>query len=367
MRKFTRPSSAVSLEVDWSVIAAVGIDLGDRFSQYVAIDNAGKQVAEGRLPTTAAAFRKLFEAIPSKLIAIETGTHSPWVSRLLTRLGHRVIVANSRKLRLIYENRNKNDKVDAEYLARVVRLDPKLLKPIVHRNERQQQHLAQLRARDVAVGVRTQLINYVRGAVKSNGERISSGCSAEAFVKRARPALPDQLRPALEPILVLLDQVNEQIRTFDRAIEGLAKDEYRDAEVLTQITGVGTLTAVAFMLTIGDRDRFSDSRTVGAWLGLVPQQRTSGKSEPQLRITKEGDNYLRHLLVNCSHYILGRFGPDCDLKRHGMAIAARGGRNAKKRAVVAVARKLAVLMHRLWCTRAVYEPLRNNRVEIAAA
>jgi transposase len=258
----------------------------------------------------------------------------------------------------VYENRRKNDRVDAEYLARLVRLDRKLLCPVEHRNERAQQHVAVVRAREEAVATRTRLINHIRGAVKSMGMRLPQ-CSAEAFVKRAAGAVPAELKPALEPLLALITLTNEQIVKYDRNVERLIEDEYRDAKVLTQITGVGPLTAVTFAVTIGDRKRFAHSRTVGAWVGLTPGQRASGKQDPQQRITKEGDEYLRSLLVNCAHYVLGPFGPDCDLRRHGLAIAARGGANAKKRAIVAVARKLAVLMHRLWCSQAVYEPLRN--------
>ncbi|MEK6371132.1 MAG: IS110 family transposase [Acidobacteriota bacterium] len=366
MKKSTRRSTHRSIEVDWTTVVSIGIDLGDRVSHYVALDSAGERAAEGPVPTTSDGFEKRFASIGAKVIAIETGTHSPWVSRLLKRLGHCVTVANSRKLRLIYENRKKNDDVDAEYLARLVRLDPKLLSPVEHRSEDAQQQVAVFRSRDVLVKTRSRLIVHVRGAVKSTGVRVPV-CSAEAFVKRAEPVIPRQLRPALEPILLSIKQLDAQIKIFDRHIEKLAKDEYRDAQILTQITGVGALTAVAFMVTIGDRSRFARSRTVGAWVGLVPGQRASGQSDPQQRITKEGDNYLRHLLINCAHYILGPFGPDCDLRRHGLAIAARGGKNTKKRAIVAVARKLAVLMHRLWTTRAIYEPLRNAPLPLIAA
>lgn len=365
MKKSIRKTKQ-SIEMDWNVVVAIGIDLGDRFSQFVALDGEGNVIGEGRLPTTTEAFEKKFGTIDSKLIAIETGTHSPWVCRLLRRLGHRVTVANSRKLRLVYENRNKNDRVDAEYLARLVRVDPRLLHPVEHRDERAQQHVAVLHARDTLVKTRSRLITHVRGAVKSTGVRVPQ-CSAEAFVKRARPVVPATLTAALEPILTVIEQVGAQIVAFDRQVERLAKDQYGDARVLMQIAGVGPLTAVAYMVTVGSPDRFAHSRTAGAWIGLVPGQDASGKSDPQQRITRQGDTYLRSLLINCAHYILGPFGPDCDLRRHGEAIAARGGKNAKKRAVVAVARKLAVLLHRLWRTGAVYEPLRNARLTTAAA
>ncbi len=336
----------------------IGIDLGDRASHFVGLNRSGEVVATGRATTTATAIANEFGAIGPKLIAIETGTHSPWVSRLLTQLGHRVVVANSRKLRLIYENRRKNDRVDAEYLARLVRMDPKLLEPITHRSERDQQHLALLRSRDKLVRTRTGLITHVRGTVKSIGLRLPA-CSAEAFVSRAMPLIPKELKAALDPVLRNVEQLNKDIAGYDRKIEQLARTEYPAAKLLMQITGVGPVTSVAFVVTVGDPGRFRKSRTAGAWVGLTPGQSASGQQDPQMRITKEGDNYLRRLLVSCAQYILGPNRPDSDLRRHGLALAARGGKNAKKRAVVAVARKLAVLMHRLWRTEGVYEPLFN--------
>ena len=365
MRKSSRNSTHRNEEVDWSAVVAIGIDLGDEYSQYAALDGNGELVGHGRVRTRAVAFQTFFGAIPPKSIAIETGTHSPWVARVLSQIGHEVTIANSRRLRLIYENRNKNDAVDAEYLARLVRMDRKLLHPVEHRSEIAQQHVAVFHTRDVLVRTRSRLVTYVRGVIKSMGLRVPK-CSVEAFVNRAKPVLPTMLEPALEPILALVDDLNVRIKNFDRRIEKLATTEYQDAAVLMQIKGVGALTAVAYMATIGDRDRFAQSRAVGPWLGLTPGRHGSGKSDPQLRITKQGDDYLRHLLINCAQYILGPWAPDCDLRRHGQAIAARGGKNAKKRAVVAVARKLAVLMHRLWSTRAIYEPLRHTSAVVAA-
>lgn len=362
MKKSIRKVRMQSIE-NWDSVVTVGIDLGDRFSQFIALDGNGEPVSQGRVPTTAEAFETTFGAIGSKVIAIETGTHSPWVCRLLRRFGHRVSVANSRRLRLIYENRNKNDKVDAEYLARLVRVDPKLLSPVEHRDQAAQEVVTLLRSRDMLVKTRSRLINHVRGSIKSVGLRVPH-CSAD--VKRARPIVPDELSGALESILTVIQQIGAQIATFDRQVERLAKTKYRDAHLLTQVTGVGALTAVAYIATIGDPARFQSSRTVGAWVGMVPGQHESGNSKPQQRITKQGDTYLRSLLINCAHYILGPFGPDCHLRRHDEAIAARGGKNSKKRAAVAVARKLAVLLHALWRTRAVYEPLRNARISEAA-
>jgi len=337
----------------------IGIDLGDRASHFVGLNANGEVVAEGRVSTTAAAMAKEFGSIGPKVIAIETGTHSPWISRLLTQLGHRVVVANSRKLRLIYENRRKNDRVDAEYLARLVRMDPKLLEPVTHRSERDQQHLALFRSRDKLVRTRSGLITHIRGTVKAAGMRVPA-CSAEAFVKRAAPVISKELKAALDPVLRVIEHLNKEIAGYDRRVEQLARTEYPAARLLMQVSGVGPITSLAYIVTVGDPGRFARSRTAGAWVGLTPGQSASGQQDPQMRITKEGDHYLRRLLVSCAQYILAPNRPDSDLRRHGLALAARGGKNAKKRAVVAVARKLAVLMHMLWRTGVVYEPLYNT-------
>jgi len=255
--------------VDWNAVVAIGVDLGDEYAQYVALDGNGELIGRGHVRTRAVAFQTFFGAIPPKSIAIETGTHSPWVARMLSKIGHEVTVANSRRLRLIYESRNKNDAVDAEYLARLVRVDPKLLHPVEHRSETAQQHVAVFHARDALVRTRSRLITYVRGVIKSIGLRVPK-CSAEVFVKRATPVVPAMLQPALDSILALVDDLNVRIKNFDRQIDKLATIEYQDAAVLMQITGVGALTAVAYMVTIGDRNRFVRSRAVGPWLGLTP-------------------------------------------------------------------------------------------------
>jgi transposase len=285
--------------------------------------------------------------------------HSAWISRLLSSLGHEVIVTNPRKLRLIYENQHKNDRVDAEYLARVARLDPKLLGRVEHRSEMSQTHLAILRARDTLVRTRVRLIHHVRATIRSTGATVPSH-TAHAFHKRIRSAVSEPLREALLPVIETIESVTARIAELDRKIEHLAEDRYPETEALTQVAGVGALTALAYVLTLENHDRFRRSRSVGAWLGLTPGQHDSGNSQPQQRITKEGDDYLRRLLVGSAHYILGPFGPDCDLRRYGLALAARGGKNARKRAAVAVARKLAVLLHHLWRTLDPYEPLHNS-------
>jgi transposase len=338
-----------------------GLDLGDRYSYLCLIDtDSGEVVEEGRLRTTPKALRRRFASEPSLRIAIETGTHSPWVSRLLEECGHEVLVANSRKTRLIYSNKRKTDEVDAENLARLARLDPKLLYPVAHRGEDSQAHMAIIRSRQALVDCRTQLVNHVRGAVKSFGGRLPK-CPARSFHKRAQEHIPEPLLPALWPILEQIGSLTERIRDYDRKLETISKEHYPETELLRQVEGVGPLTALTFVLTLEDPYCFEKSRSVGAYLGLVPARDQSGDRDPQKRISKEGDEMLRKLLVGSAHYILGPFGKDSDLRRHGEKIASRGGKNSKKRAAVAVARKLAVLLHSLWTSGEVYEPLRNAR------
>jgi transposase len=250
--------------------------------------------------------------------------------------------------------------MDGEFLARQGRADPKLLFPLQHRSEEAQQHLAILRARDQLVGVRRKLINHVRGAVKSLGGRVRR-CGADAFAHRAPADIPEPLRPALEALIETIARLTQQIRGFDRKLERLVQERYPEALHLQQIAGVGVLTSLGFVLLVEDPHRFTRSRDVGAFFGLVPRLDDSSADKPQLRITKAGDELGRRLLVNAAHYILGRFGRECDLRRHGEAIARRGGKNAKKRAAVAVARKLAVLLHRLWVTQAAYDPHYSQR------
>jgi len=339
----------------------IGIDLGDRYCQVAVLDRAtGEIQEESRIPTTQRAFRRRFENLPPARIAIEVGGQSPWVSRLLNEAGHEVLVANSRKLRLIYENDSKSDRVDAEYLARLAAADPKLLHPIQHRGLKTQQHRAILVARDQAVACRTKLINSIRGMAKAVGKRLPSS-STRAFHKNMRSEIPEGLAPAIVPMLDILEAIQQKIYELEKLIETLEKEEYPQTARLRQVAGVGPVIAMNYVLTIEDPTHFPNSRAVGSFVGLRPKQKSSGGGDPELRISKAGDKMLRRHLVQGAQYILGAFGPDTDLRRWGLKLAARGGKNAKKRATVAVARKLAVLLHRLWISGEEYEPLRNSK------
>jgi transposase len=340
----------------------IGMDLGDKTSRYCQLDGSGEVREEGSVATTKKGLTQRFATMGRCRMAIEVGTHSPWVSRLLKSFGHEVIVANARQVKLISASSRKDDRLDAQTLARLARVDPQLLRPIRHRSEKAQQHLLKIRVRATLVETRTSLVNAARGFTKAAGERLPA-CDADAMGMEQMAELPAGLKETLKPLLEQVASLTGKIKECEKEIEQIARIEYPETSVLRQVSGVGNLIALTFVLTVEDRERFQKSRDVGCYVGLRPKRSDSGESQPQLRITKEGDKYLRKMLVQGAHYILGWRGPDTDLRRWGLKLAERGGKNAKKRAVVAVARKLAVLLHALWVSGEVYEPLRNSNAQ----
>jgi transposase len=306
--------------------------------------------------------------MPPCRIALEVGTHSPWVSRHLKAMGHEVIVANPRKVKLITQSVKKNDRMDAEQLARLGRVDPKLLSPIQHRGPEAQADLAVVRARMTLVDARTELINSARGLAKPMGERLPK-CDTDCVKESLADGLSEAAQNAIRPLLKSVEEINQQIGVYDQRIEGMAK-RYPEMKLLKQVHGVGTLIALTYILTIEDAERFVHSRDVGPYLGLTRKLRDSGDSQPELGISKAGDELVRRLLVQGAHCILRDGAPDSDLKAWGKAMLQNGGKKVskarKKKAVVAVARKLAVLLHRLWVTGEVYDPQYNRKAAQAA-
>jgi transposase len=335
----------------------IGIDIGDKYCQVCVLDGAGATRKEMRVGTTRRAIERALATWPAARVVMETGTHSGWIARLLKGAGYDVIVAHARQVQLITQSDRKNDRFDAEQLARLGRVDPKLLRPVEPRCEQRARDMTVLRSRDALVRMRTLAINDARGLAKSLGNRLPA-CSSGSFPNRVRRELTDPaVFAGLPEMLDVIERLSASIRALEQQIERMCRDQYPETALLRQVAGIGSVTALAFALTIGDPQRFPKSRTVGSYLGLCPRQRDSGQRRSQLSITKGGDRQLRRLMVQAAHYILGPFGPDTELRRVGLRLAARGGKAAKKRAVVAVARKLAVLLHRLWVTGEQYQPL----------
>lgn len=329
----------------------IGIDLGDKMSHYAILSGEGTLVEEGTFRNQVESIRLHFSGKPAR-IALEAGSQSAWISRELKQLGHEVIVANARQLKWITAGDNKQDRVDAHKLARLARADEGLLAPVEHRTAEQQADLSVIRSRDALVRSRTLLVNAARGIAKGIGHRLPKTITL-TFGKRATAALPENLVPALTLLLGQIDKLSEGIAEYEARIAAIAAQR-PEVKPLTSIPGVGTLTALTFTLTLGRSSRFQQSRDVGSYLGLRPRRQQSGAHDPELGISRAGDKYLRKLLVQCAHYVLGRFGPDSALRQWGLAKA--GGAKATKRAIVAVARKLAVLLHSLWVSGEKFKP-----------
>ena len=344
------------------VIGAIGVDLGDCRSQVCVLDERGTVVEEDSIATTWSAFEDRFAGLPRCRIVLETGTHSNWVHDVLVKQGHEVVVANARKVRAISANERKSDRLDARMLARLGRVDVQLLQPVHVRTAQLRLDLMTLRARAELVELRTALVNSIQGLAKSAGHRLAKCSSASLHKQPLHPSLEEILRPMMDA----LERVSLEIAGYDKKLEAIARQRYPQCRLLQQVAGVGPLTALYFVLVIDDPKRFKRPRDVGSYFGLVSRRDQSGSRDPELSITKAGDRMGRTLLVQCAHHILGRFGKDSDLRRFGEKIAARGGTRAKKRAVIATARKLAVLLLALLRSGEVYEPLRNSEPAKAA-
>ncbi len=342
----------------FSTELTVGMDLGDKQHWIAIFDESGSVTEKTTCANTAKHVQNFFRRFttPSQVtIGMESGTHSPWLSRLLEEMGFRVLVGNARKLRAIWQSDVKDDSHDCEMLGRIARFDPSLLYPIHHRGERAQAALSILRARNALVSTRTLLINTCRGLVKSWGSRLPK-CSADAFANIVLDSLPDELIPALLPLVEQIGEMTQRLKNYDYHLTRITGHQYPEASLLTQVSGVGPIVSLAFILTIEDPRRFKNNRSVGSFLGLTPRRDQSGQTDKALPITKAGDEFLRRLLSQSANYILGPLGPDCDLRRHGQKIAQKGGKAGKKKAVTAVSRKLAILLLHLWKTGAVYDP-----------
>ena len=338
----------------------VGMDVGDIWSEVCMMDGSGEVLHEARVGTREVALRKYFEGLAPGRVVLEAGGQSPWIQRLLKGLGHDAIVVNPHRVRLIAESLVKDDRRDAVLLADLGRMAPLALYRVEHRSAQEQVDLAVLRARALVVKQRSMNILHVRGVVKACGGRLV-GCTVERFSQLAAPQIGAELRSALFPLLGLISEQTKLIRGYDVQVAELIGQRYPEAQAMQQICGVGPITALHFRLSIGDPGRFSRSRQVGPYFGLVPARRQSGGRDPGLGITKSGDAEVRHLLVQCAQYIVSHPKAESALRVWGMK-KAEGGRRARQRAVVGVARRLAVLMHHLWVSGEVYERFPGREV-----
>ncbi len=354
-RPTVKDSTTILQPVVQPLVKTLGIDVGDRRSSYCLLAASGETLDEGNVATTGKALSALFQTIEVCRVVLEACGHVHWIAGLASEAGHEVVVANPREVRLISQSGRKNDRNDARTLARLGRADVELLRPVKLRGEDCRASRSVLHARDLLVRTRAKLVNFVRGQVKTFGGRVPS-CSTSAFRNKAACHVPEPIRAVVTPMLEMLEELEKQIRNFDREIERLCEEQHPETGVLRQVKSVGPVLALTYVATIESPARFVSSRTVGNYVGLAPAQYASGAKTPELRISKRGDRFLRRLLVNAAAYILGPFGEDSDLRRYGERIAGSGSQRDKARARIAVARKLACLLHHLWRTGCVWDP-----------
>lgn len=335
--------------------STVGIDLGDRKSVACIYANGTTTLFEFAM--TPEGVEEAFPRGKFGKVALEAGAQSGWVSHVLEKQGYAPLVANPRKLNAIFANERKSDRNDAILIAKLAAADSSLLYPITHRSALTQLALNVLRARDAAVAGRVRLTNTIRSMGKSVGFRYPPGTSA-GFAGKEH-FTPPELGRATEGLFAMCRSFNAQIKAYDGQLEEMCETEFPDAGRLRQVNGVGPVVSLAFVLTLDTAGRFKNGRSVAAYLGLTPRRDQSGNSDKQLRISKTGNGFARRLLVQAAQHILGPRGTDCDLRRWGRAKLERGGKNGRKRVVTAVARKLAVLLFRLWKTGTPWVPLHN--------
>jgi transposase len=344
----------------------VGVDLADRVSAICVVGPEGEVVLRDTIATNVDMIRAWFSRGRYDRVVIEACTNASWVGWTLEECGQRVLVADPRSIGLIHKKSRKNDRRDAEKLARLARADEQLVYPTHLRSRERTEAMAEVRARAALVATRTRLVNTTRALAKMQGVRLSR-CSPRGLGRMIEPL--ERTRPTLfatlTPLVAAIDALSGQIHATDDRLNKLCA-RFAETRRMLQIHGVGEVTALTFALVIDDVNRFSRSRDVAAYLGLVPKQAQTGDTDPSMRITKAGDRYLRSLLVQCAKKILGAKGPDCDLKRWGSVIAARGGKRAKQVATVAVARRLAITLFALWKNDVDYIPIREGAMTTGA-
>ena len=339
-------------------VGMIGIDIGDRTSELCVLSDTNVVLVRGAVPTDRATIRDMFQQLKPTTVVMETGTHSAWMDRDIRACGHRVLVASARRVAQVLKDKKKNDRRDAQQLALLAAFNEEFLGVVNHRSEQAQLSLGKLKVRDHLIRARTRACNTMRGLVKSHGYRLPK-VEPQRMTALAAGALPAEIQELIEPLVKVVETLNGKIEEQDKELARLAQESYPQTKYVEQIHGVGLIVSLAFVLTIDEAERFERSRDVGNYLGLTPAQDQSGESNPELRITRDGDGLMRSLLVNAAQTVMRKNSPECDLKRHGEKLAGDGGKIARKKAVVAVARKLGVLMHKLLVSKAPYNPQHN--------
>lgn len=328
----------------------VAIDLHDEYSQLCVMSPSREKLTEARVPTTRVALADFFAQRQRSRVIYEAGPHALWVGELLKELGHEPIACHPRRVRLIAEGRNKNDRMDAEILARLSLSDLELIRPIHQRSRSTLDQRSVIRARAAVVDAQKRLRTMLRGLVKPFGLRVHRG-KKRALAELSTAALPPLVRVSVDSVLQILTATAEQIAILDKHVEQICEQNVATTRLQT-IPGVGPLVAAAFVHAIEDPKRFA-SNDIGPYIGLTPSNRSSaGKKLAPKEKGRPGDPYLRSLLLQAA-WTLMNSRSESDLARWGRGLVERIG---PKKAAFALARKLATLMHHLWLREEDFQP-----------
>ena len=332
-----------------------GMDVHKKYSRVCELNEDGDILEEAKFPTTKQALQRRFGNREPMQIVLETGTESAWIAQSLENQGHEVIVAHARRIDLITDNDNKNDRNDAEMLARLGRSDLDLLTETHVRGKGAQRIRAMLKARTGLVQSRTKLANQIRGLVRQAGYTLRSGPPEKLEQIIGESDIPEALLVSVMPLAESVTALTERIDRLSSKLKKIAR-QIDTVDQLKEIDGVGWQTALCFVVTIENPGRFSSSKKVGAYFGLVPEVQNSGNEDSDTNhtgsITKNGDSMMRYLLVQAAQAMM-RSKTDSELKQFAKRIEAK---KTNQIAAVACARKLAVVMHTLWKTGREYEP-----------
>jgi transposase len=337
---------------------SIGIDVHKVHSQVCILDEEGAVLEEVRIQTDRERFGAVLGSRPRARILIEAGTESEWVARCLEALGHEVIVADP-NFAAMYATRSrqtKTDRRDARALADACRLG--VYRPVHRVSQEQRERRAQLKVRRGLVETRTRAVSVVRSLLRQEGHRARGGAARLLVDRLEELNLPETLKKTLEPLLELLQLVNQQIAACDGAVAELVKGDPAVQRLCT-VPGVGPVVSATFVAVLDTPDRFSKPHQVEAYIGLIPREYSSGEQTRRGRLTKAGSSELRSLLVQSAWSIWQwKKAETKPLWRWAEKIAQRRG---KFRAIVALARKLAGILFAIWRDGTTYDLSRLQR------
>lgn len=332
----------------------VGLDVSLKTTSVCILNETGKRMGEGEVESTPEAIHNFLKTTGLEIeqIGLESGNLTHYLKKGLLQMQYRVVVMESRKMAAILQTIiNKTDKNDARGIAEALRVGH--FRECVHRSDDAVEIRTLLHLRQTAIEERTHVITSLRGHLKVYGIKFSkkAGKTFRAKVEEGIQKLRPRVQSMIKSLLNILDALDKELKIMTKEIEAVAAED-EDVKLLQTVDGVGPITALAFKAEIDDPKRFENSKDTAAYIGLTPSQYSSGEVHRQGGISKKGSKRTRYLLVEAASALLTRCKAWSKLKAWGMKLQKKKG---NRKAVVAIARKLAVVMHRMLITKKPFE------------